>query len=320
MRELFAILTMAIYISISMQYSFQTRYNLKMSTRSEEKFPIMVNGMPGPMAVETAKACIDRGLWVLPVGFTGPAQPSQITVVGENISMDVKLHSGPGLSDNANEILRDLKREHPNLIIIDYTHPSAILNNLKAYVDNSCDFVMGTTGGDPSEMSAILNSGSNYAIIAPNMAKQIVAIQAALQEMAKRFPSSFTDYTLSVEESHQSSKADTSGTAKAIVTQLNVLTGDPSFTFDQIEKIRIMDKQLEFGVPESALKGHAFHTYVLRSKDGSTAFQLQHNVCGRRIYAEGTTDAVEFLNKVRSGKPDKRIYNMIDVLEGGAMR
>jgi hypothetical protein len=37
------------------------------------------------------------------------------------------------------------------------------------------------------------------------------------------------------------------------------------------------------------------------------------------VYAEGTADAVEFVSKVREQKQSKRLYNMIDVLEAGAM-
>lgn len=48
----------------------------------------------------------------------------------------------------------------------------------------------------------------------------------------------------------------------------------------------------------------------------SVEFQFRHNVVGRRVYAEGTVDAVLFLAK-QSG--DKKIYNMIDVLRSGAM-
>ncbi len=57
-------------------------------------------------------------------------------------------------------------------------------------------------------------------------------------------------------------------------------------------------------------------------------FELKHNVCGRRVYAEGTADAVQFLaNMRRSGAISpgypavgvKRLFNMIDVLESGSM-
>ncbi len=58
------------------------------------------------------------------------------------------------------------------------------------------------------------------------------------------------------------------------------------------------------------------------SKDPSSSvtFELKHNVCGRRVYAEGTVDGVEFLHRIRRGKPKKRLYNMIDVLEGNQMK
>ena len=44
-------------------------------------------------------------------------------------------------------------------------------------------------------------------------------------------------------------------------------------------------------------------------------------MCGRRVYAEGTADAVDFLHRksVLKEASVKRIYNMIDVLESGEM-
>ena len=46
---------------------------------------------------------------------------------------------------------------------------------------------------------------------------QVVAFQAMMDMMAKEFPGAFSGYKLEVTESHQRTKADTSGTAKAIV-------------------------------------------------------------------------------------------------------
>lgn len=279
---------------------------------------VMVNGMPGPMALEVARACIDRGFNLVPVGFTGPNQPNSITVDGAKSNVNVELKAGPGIGNDASAAMKDLKAMYPDLVVVDYTHPSAILNNLACYVDHGCEFVMGTTGGDPSSMMDIFDKGTNLAVIAPNMGKQIVALQAALQEMAKRFPGSFEGYKLAVTESHQSSKADTSGTAKAVVSHLVTLSAD-SFKEDDIVKLRQRDAQLAFKVPEDHLGGHAFHTYRLTSPDNSVSFELQHNVCGRRVYAEGTADAVAFIHKMKKSGSSKRLYNMIDVLESGQM-
>lgn len=52
----------------------------------------------------------------------------------------------------------------------------------------------------------------------------------------------------------------------------------------------------------------------------AVTLQFQHNVVGRRVYAEGTVDAALFLaSKIEEGA-DKKIYNMVDVLSGGSMR
>jgi len=103
------------------------------------------------------------------------------------------------------------------------------------------------------------------------------------------------------------------------VNLFSKLNGE-NFQTEDITMIRDKPSQLAFGVPEAALAGHAFHTYQLRSKDGSVLFELKHNVCGRSIYAEGTVDAVLFLNQIRSNRPEKRLYNMIDVLQSDSMK
>lgn len=284
---------------------------------SVEALYVMVNGMPGPMAVETAKVCIDRGFVLLPWGFTGGSgRRGDIDIVGESKTVNVKLVKGPSFGSQAQDLLQQIKSDYPEVIVVDYTHPSATLSNLQVYVDCECDFVMGTTGGDMVKMTQIQSTAkSSIAVIAPNMAKQIVALQATLQHMSQRFPGSFIEYSLSVQESHQSTKADTSGTAKAIVDHLTALNNQKTFTLEDITKIRDEKGQLAFGVPRQALDGHAYHTYRLTSHDGSVNFELKHNVCGRRVYAEGTADAVTFIDRARQRTREKSLYTMIDVLE-----
>ena len=48
----------------------------------------------------------------------------------------------------------------------------------------------------------------------------MVAFQATLELMAKEFPGAITGYKLEVTESHKRQKADTSGTAKAVVASI----------------------------------------------------------------------------------------------------
>lgn len=279
---------------------------------------VMMNGLPGAMGHEVAQACIRRGFTLAPVAMTGVGMPEACEVREGSTSVQVKL---VGASDGSSQkdALEALVKEHGDrLVVIDFTHPSAVNPNADLYCAAGTAFVMGTTGGDREKLLKGVEESGVYAVIAPNMAKQIVALQATLERMARDFPGAFSGYSLDVVESHQKTKADTSGTAKSIVDSFQKM-GMP-FDVEQIKKLRDEESQKDFGVPEEHLNGHAFHTYTLTSGDGSVQFQFKHNVCGRLTYADGVCDAVEFLAKRHAEKSSKKLFNMVDILEAGAMR
>ena len=290
---------------------------------------VMMNGLPGAMGKEIGLACLRRdGVTLAPFALTGPGCGGEV-VVG-----DVTVTMYEPDEDGKSALAARAKSEYPelgSLVCVDFTHPTAVNGNAEWYVANSLPFVMGTTGGDREALMSCVESSDAYAVIAPNMAKQIVALQAALEHMASQFPGSFDGYKLSVVESHQSTKADTSGTAKAVSASLAVLSGESAtWSNDAIERVRQTEQQLAGGgpshsgvspVPEAALDGHAFHTYSLVSGDGNVEFQFRHNVAGRSTYAEGTVDAACFLAKrVLDGASDaQRVFDMVDVLKAGGM-
>jgi 4-hydroxy-tetrahydrodipicolinate reductase len=295
-----------------------------MSSKTDDDMDIyvMVNGMPGPMATAAAEACLRKGLKLAPVAMTGPDLEPMTIVVYDPISeksSEVRLIP----SSQKDELIASIKGlktscGEKNLLAIDYTHPSAVNSNAEFYVEQNLPFVMGTTGGDREKLVNGVNDAKHFAVIAPNMAKQIVAMQAALEDLAKKFPGAFASYKMACTESHQKTKADTSGTAKAVIDSLKELSDD-KFTYDDIEMIRDDQGAIDFGVPENALNGHAFHRYTMTSGDGTTQFALEHNVAGRSIYAEGTADAVNFLaGRVRE-EAEGKVYTMINVLEAGAL-
>ena len=217
-------------------------------------------------------------------------------------------------------MLKELRQQHEDLIIIDYTLPSAVDENGRFYREHKVPFVMGTTGGDREALLAETKAANMFAVIAPQMGKQVVAFQAMMEHMASTFPGAFAGYTLEVIESHQKTKADTSGTAKAVVASLTQL-GTKPFAVDDIQKVRTEDAQVgHMGVPREHLQGHAFHTYRLVSPDQTISFEFQQNVCGRTIYADGTVDAALFLHQKIQAGGEPMVYNMVDVLQGGSMR
>lgn len=270
--------------------------------------PVMINGLPGNVARNlTRHAASDRRFDIIPYSLTGPdVKEDVINVDGKNVGL-LK-------PENRDEKIKKIIEEYGKFIAIDYTHPSAVNSNAEFYTRNSIDFVMGTTGGDREKLFRDVENSSICAVIAPNMAKQIVGFQAMMEYAANTFPGLFKNYDLKIKESHQKGKADTSGTAKAMVTYFNKLGLD--FKEDEILMERNPENQKNMGIPEDYINGHAWHTYTLVSGDETVKFEFTHNINGRDIYSSGTLDAVEFLNgKLNKGLKGK-IFSMIDVLKG----
>ncbi|HDI58825.1 MAG TPA: dihydrodipicolinate reductase [Desulfobacteraceae bacterium] len=271
--------------------------------------PVMINGLPGNVAQVLARhALADARFAVVPFSLTGPEiQAKQVEIDGFTAAL-VRPEDRDGR-------MPGILEAYGRPIAVDFTHPSAVNDNAAFYCRHNLPFVMGTTGGDRAALHAEVQASSIAAVIAPNMAKQIVGFQAMLEYAAATFPGLFAGYRLQVRESHQRGKADTSGTAKAVVQAFQRLGVD--FNTQQIEMVRDPGIQREgWGVPEQYLSGHGWHTYTLDSADGTVHFEFTHNVNGRDVYAKGTLDAVAYLAcKVAEGAGG-RVFTMIDVLKG----
>ncbi|CAM8892454.1 unnamed protein product [Rhodiola kirilowii] len=273
---------------------------------------VLVNSCTGKMGKSVIEAAVSAGLNLVPVSFGCQADAGTVVNVA---GKDIQVHGTSGRED----VLKSVLDDHPNLIVVDYTVPDAVNDNAELYCKMGVPFVMGTTGGDRQKLMKTVQDSNIYAVISPQMGKQVVAFLAAMEIMAEQFPGALSGYTMQVLESHQSSKLDTSGTAKAFISCFQNL--GVSFDMDEVQLIRDPKQQLEMvGVPEEHLGGHAFHMYHITSPDQTVSFEFQHNVCGRSIYAEGTVDAVLFLAKKIQAKDGKCIYNMIDVLREGNLR
>ena len=270
---------------------------------------VMVNGIPGNVARMIAGHILkDDRFGLIPYSLTGPEiQESESTV--DNIP--VKLIQ----ADQRKSQIEKIKQAYGEFLSVDYTHPSAVNPNAEFYCLHGLAFVMGTTGGDRKKLEKTVLSSSIAAVIAPNMAKQIVGFQAMMEYTADNFPDLFKGYALEIKESHQQGKADTSGTAKAMVDYFNKL--GVSFSANEIVRIRDPeDQKSQWGIPEQYLSGHGWHTYTLVSDDQTVRFEFTHNVNGREVYVRGTIDAILYLSeKVRAGAKG-RMFTMIDVLKG----
>ena len=273
------------------------------------RIKLMVNGLPGNMAANVVKHALeDNRFELITQSLTGPEITDTESII-DSVSFDLIQPQ-----DRDQSILA-IKDKEGLFLSVDYTHPSAVNSNAEFYCLHGLPFVMGTTGGDRQGLEETVRTSSTPGVIAPNMAKQIVGFQAMMEYAAENFPGLFKNYSLEVKESHQEGKADTSGTAKAVVNYFNQL-GIP-FGEENIIKERDPRRQKDlWGIPEQYLTGHGWHTYTLVSEDNTVRFEFTHNINGREIYAKGTLDALSFLDqKMRTG-PKGRVYSMIDVLKG----
>jgi 4-hydroxy-tetrahydrodipicolinate reductase len=269
------------------------------------RISLLFSGLPGKMAAEVFQLAAEQlhalSLQLHPQGLCGSEK-----------------HSGFYEASGARvELLPEANRAAlqcpPGTIAIDYSTPDAALRNIRFFVERDIPFIMGTTGFDRAEAVRLVEAGNVPAVIAPNMGIPILLIQRALSQLAYEFPGALQGYSVTIQESHQSTKKDTSGTAKALVNAFQQL-GLPATT-EAIQMVRDPEKQRrELSVPEEFLGGHAYHFYNVTSPDASVQLGLSHCIHGRRVYAEGTLKAVEFLAERMAKGVRGECYSMEDVL------
>lgn len=274
---------------------------------------VVVSGLPGKMATLVANALGDKGDYSLVnFGLTGSKKSTHVHKFDNEKSVILFQPDDWGI------FLRDMVslRSHTRqpLVVVDFSHPSAVNDNAEFYCQNQLPFVMGTTGGDREKLKKTVEDSDICAVVAPNMAAQVVALQAMIEYGAKNFPGCFSGFDLDIIESHQASKADPSGTAKALIPHFRSMGLE--FDEEEIEMIRDESEQLTMGVPREHLGGHGWHTYSITKIDGSMKVEFVHDINGRVPYVDGTMKALDFLvEKVKAGTKGK-MFSMIDVLRG----
>jgi len=177
--------------------------------------------------------------------------------------------------------------------------------------------VVGFTGFAPAQARARVRDSKGLVVFAPNLALPIVALQAILRDATQHYAGAFSGFKLQCTESHQSSKKDLSGTARAILPNLAAL-GISNAEETAIVPVRDPSAQRALGVPEEFLGGHGWHRYEVTS-DAGVSLALEHNVNGRSVYAEGAVKACQFARKKWNEGVRGKDFDMMDVLKSSAL-
>ena len=198
------------------------------------------------------------------------------------------LSAGVDLGDPLSELV-DAGTE----VVIDFTHPSAVMDNLKFLIDNGIDAVVGTTGFTDERLDQVkewLSAKPDVAVlIAPNFAIGAVLSMHFVAQAARFFES------VEVIELHHPQKADApSGTAartaRLIAEARKGLPPNPDATSTGLDGARGADVG---GIPVHSVRlaGLVAHQEVLFGTLGET-LTIRHDSFDRTSFVPGVLLAV----------------------------
>ncbi|KAF7826139.1 4-hydroxy-tetrahydrodipicolinate reductase 2, chloroplastic-like [Senna tora] len=279
---------------------------------SINKLPVMVNACTGKMGKAVIETAEINGLYVVPVSFSSEGRCGGDTYLTYPLSGKEFLVFGP--SSNRKKILKTIFHHFPDLIVVDFTVPSAVNANAELYSKVRVPFVMGTNGGNRDMLFTNARDSDVYALISPQMNKKIAAFCGAVIMVAEKFPESFSGYSLSAVESRPAIDVGVSETTKCLIPSFKKLMG-VDFDVDKVKSVRDPKSQREaIGVPEKHLSAHACRSFTLLSPDLTAKFQFQHFVYGTSEYAEGAAAAVHYLHSKVYLRDAKKVYTFFDAL------
>lgn len=178
-------------------------------------------------------------------------------------------------------------------VVIDFTTPEAVVQNMRAVLATGAKMVVGTTGwydrlGDMRSLAerrgAGLLYGTNFSVGVQVMLRLAADMGSALKDAG---------YTFEISETHHASKADSpSGTALSIG--------------------QAIERSTSTTVPITASReGDETGLHVLVATSDADRLTLKHEAFSRRAFAEGAVRAAEWLS-TRTGCYD--FHEIFEVL------
>lgn len=219
------------------------------------------------------------------------------------IGVGLKLLGDVAVSDA--RALRDVLASTKPDVLIDFTTPSASVENACVAADMGVDLVVGTTGLTQDQLSLMKQAilGRVASVITPNFSVGVNVFWKLIEVAAR----SLEDYDIEVIEAHHNQKKDApSGTALAAVDVLKKALNDVDVIYG---RRGISPRGKEIGV--HAVRGGDIvgdHT-VLFAGPGER-IEIKHQAHSRTAFASGAVRAARWVVSAEPG-----VYNMSNVLE-----
>ena len=227
------------------------------------------------------------------LGAKGKVGATMVQAVqdADDLTLSAEVDAGDPLS-----LLTDTDTD----VVIDFTHPDVVMDNLKFLIDNGIHAVVGTTGFTDeriNQVQAWLADKPDVAVlIAPNFAIGAVLSMHFARQAARFFES------VEVIELHHPHKADApSGTAartaRLIAEARKDLPPNPDATTTGLEGARGADVD---GIPVHSVRlaGLVAHQEVLFGTQGET-LTIRHDSIDRTSFVPGVLLAVRHVGERR---------------------
>jgi 4-hydroxy-tetrahydrodipicolinate reductase len=197
-------------------------------------------------------------------------------------------------------------------VVIEFTHPSTVLGNIKLLAERKIPVVVGTTGWHDhvdEVASWVASSGgkllwsSNFSL-GVNLFYEIAAIAAKLMDP-------YAEYDVGGWEAHHNKKADSpSGTAKTLVEKvLSEMTRKTKAVYETLENRPPTAEELHY---PSLRVGSVPGVHTLLFDSPADTIEITHTARNREGLASGAISAAEWL----AAENRKGMFTMQDVLKG----
>ncbi|OBQ36613.1 MAG: 4-hydroxy-tetrahydrodipicolinate reductase [Anabaena sp. CRKS33] len=267
---------------------------------NQASIPVIVNGAAGKMGREVIKAVAQASdLTLMGAIDTTPQHQGkdagELAGLSEPLEVPITNQLEPMLAYVAGE------RQMQPGVLVDFTHPDVVYNNIRSAIAYGIRPVVGTTGLSPAqiqELSDFAEKASTGCLIIPNFSIGMVLLQEAAVRASQYF-----DH-VEIIELHHNQKADApSGTA----IQTAQLLAEMGKTFnsamvEETEKIpgargSLADEGIR--IHSVRLPGLIAHQEVIFGAAGQI-YTLRHDTSDRACYMPGVLLAIRKVNQLKS--------------------
>lgn len=264
---------------------------------TQTPIPVVVNGAGGKMGREVVKAvaqapdmtliaAIDRkpDLVGKDAGEVAGCEPLEVPIVNEMEST-----------------LCMAAQEKQPAVVVDFTHPASVYENVRAAIAYGVRPVVGTTGMTPEQLQDLANFADKASVgclIIPNFSIGMVLLQQAAVQASQYF-----DH-VEIIELHHNQKADApSGTAIQTAQMLSELgkTFNPP-AVEEEERIKgARGSQYEEGIRIHSIRlpGLIAHQEVIFGAPGQV-YTLRHDTSDRSCYMPGVLISIRKVLQLKS--------------------